>query len=279
MAVYEWRGITTSGKEVKGVRDADNQKALRATLRREGILVTQMLEEAQARLKKARDIDIGKYFRRVSPLQLALATKQLATLLRSGVPLVESLSALIDQMENPELKAAFTQSRDNVNEGMSLADALAKHPTIFKDLFVHMVSAGEASGTLELVLLRLSGFLENQSRLQNKVTGAMVYPIILLLTTAVSLTVMMTVVVPKVTAIFSAFEEALPWYTRLLIAVSDFFLGYWWLMALALGAGGYAFVRWRRTEAGRAKWDAWMIDVPVFGKLNLMAAVARFART
>ena len=279
MAVYEWQGITTSGKEVKGVRDADSQKALRALLRREGVLVTQMLEEAEARVKKARNVDIGRYFRRVSPLQLALATKQLATLLKSGVPLVESLSALSDQMENPELQGALTQARDNVNEGTSFADALSKHPKIFKALFVHMVSAGEASGNLEVVLHRLSGFLENESKLQNKVTGAMVYPVILLLTTFGTLTVMMTVVVPKVTAIFESFEEALPWYTRALIGTSDVFTDYWWLMAIFFVGMGYGFVRWRATEKGRSKWDAYMIDVPVFGKLNLMAAVARFSRT
>ncbi|MCB9593231.1 MAG: type II secretion system inner membrane protein GspF [Sandaracinaceae bacterium] len=279
MAVYEWRGITTSGKEVKGTRDADNQKALRAMLRREGIFVTQMLEEAQARVKKARDVDFGKYFRRVSPLQLALATKQLATLLKSGVPLVESLSALVDQMENPELKAALTQARDSVNEGNSFHDSLAKHPTIFKNLYVHMVEAGEASGTLELVLSRLAGFLENESKLQNKVTGALVYPVVLLAVTFITLTVMMTVVVPKVTAIFESFEQALPWYTRALIGTSDFFTSYWWAMALLIIGGGYGFHRWRNTEKGRARWDAFMIDVPVFGKLNLMASVARFART
>jgi len=279
VAVYEWQGITTSGKEVKGVRDADSQKALRALLRREGVLVTQMLEEAEARVKKARNVDIGRYFRRVSPLQLALATKQLATLLKSGVPLVESLSALSDQMENPELQGALTQARDNVNEGTSFADALSKHPKIFKALFVHMVSAGEASGNLEVVLHRLSGFLENESKLQNKVTGAMVYPVILLLTTFGTLTVMMTVVVPKVTAIFESFEEALPWYTRALIGTSDVFTDYWWLMAIFFVGMGYGFVRWRATEKGRSKWDAYMIDVPVFGKLNLMAAVARFSRT
>jgi len=279
VAVYEWRGITTAGKEVKGSRDAESQKALRSALRREGILVTQMLEEAEARVKKAREVDIGKYFRRVSPLQLALATKQLATLLRSGVPLVESLSALIEQMDNPELKSALTQARDHVNEGTSFADALAKHPTIFKDLYVNMVRAGEASGNMEVVLSRLAGFLENQSQLQNKVAGALVYPIVLLATTFITLTIMMVVVVPKVTAIFEAFEEALPWYTRALIATSDFFTSFWWLMGGLMILGGYGFYRWRNGEKGRAKWDSWMIDVPVFGKLNLMAAVARFSRT
>src|SRR5690606_12538631 len=116
MAVFEWRGITSGGKEVKGIRDADSPRALRTLLRRDGILVTQVLEESEARVKKAREVDFGRYFRRVTPLDVSLATRQLATLLKSGVPLVESMTALIDQLDKPDLKTAFTQTRDKVNE-------------------------------------------------------------------------------------------------------------------------------------------------------------------
>lgn len=279
MAVYEWRGITTAGKEVKGVRDADNPKALRAGLRKDGILVTQVLEESEARDKKAREVDFGRYFRRVSPLDVALATRQLATLLKSGVPLVESLSALIDQMEKPELKTAFTQTRDKVNEGTSFADALRAHPTIFQSLYVNMVAAGEASGTLEAVLSRLADFLESQAKLKNKVTSALAYPAFMLLMGLATLSIMMLVVVPKVTAIFEDFEQALPWYTQVLIWMSDVFTGYWWLLLL-LGVGGaYGFQRWRATERGRERFDRFKLDVPLFGPLNLMVAVSRFSRT
>ncbi|MEC7523153.1 MAG: type II secretion system inner membrane protein GspF [Myxococcota bacterium] len=279
MAVYEWRGITTAGKEVKGTRDADNPRSLRTLLRKDGILVTEVLEESEARVKKAREVDFGRYFRRVSALDLALATRQLATLLRSGVPLVESLSALTEQLEKPELKSAFTVTRDRVNEGSSFADALGQHPKIFKPLFVHMVGAGEASGTLEVVLARLADFLENQAKLQNTVVGALVYPVIMLGMTLLTVAIMMIVVVPKVTAIFEDFEQALPWYTLALIGVSDFLSGYWWFLAILAVGGGYGFQRWRSTDKGKAKWHAFILDVPLFGKLNLMASVARFSRT
>ncbi len=279
MAVYEWQGISTSGKEQKGVRDADNPKALRALLRKEGILVTKVMEEAEARVAKARNVDFGRYFRRVSDLDVALATRQLATLLKSGVPLVESLTALIDQMEKPEMKAAFTQTRDKVNEGTSFADALGAHPDIFKPLFVNMVAAGEASGTLEAVLARLAEFLENQAKLKNKVTSALAYPAFMLLMGVATVGIMMIVVVPKVTAIFEDFEQALPWYTQLLIFVSDIVSGYWWLI-LGLGTAGYfGFRRWKNTEQGRERWDRFILDVPLFGQLNVMVAVSRFART
>lgn len=280
MAVYEWRGIAgATGKEVKGVRDAENVRALRTLLRKDGVILTQALEEHEAKKKNAREVDFARYFRRVSTLDVAMMTRQLATLLRSGVPLVESMSALIDQLENPELKNALTQTRDKVNEGSSLADALRAHPKIFDNLFVNMVAAGEASGTLELVLARLAEFLESQSKLKNKVGAALAYPFFMAAMGIVTVAIMMVVVVPKVTSIFDNFRQALPWYTRLLIFTSDVFTGYWWLL-LMIGAGGiYGWRRWVATTEGRAKWDRWLLGVPLFGKLLLMVAVSRFART
>jgi general secretion pathway protein F len=279
MAVFEWQGITTGGKEVKGVRDAENAKALRGLLRREGILVTKILEEAEARQKKAREVDFGRYFRRVTALDVALATRQLATLLKSGVPLVESLSALIDQLEKPDLKSAFTQCRDKINEGTSFADALKAHPTVFPVLYVNMVAAGEASGTLEAVLGRLAQFLEGQAKLKNKVTSALAYPAFMMLMGLATVSIMMVVVVPKVTAIFADFEQALPWYTRLLIFTSDVFSDYWWLL-LGLAIGGVVgFRKWKASPKGRERWDRFTLDAPLFGSLILMVAVSRFSRT
>lgn len=279
MAVFEWQGVTTAGKEVKGVRDADSPKALRTQLRRDGILVTKILEEAEARQKKQREVDLGRFFRRVTTLDVALATRQLATLLRSGVPLVESLSALTDQLEKPELKSAFTQSRDKINEGSSFADALKAHPTIFPTLYVNMVAAGEASGTLDGVLARLASFLENQAKLKNKVTSALAYPAFMLLMGMVTVSIMMVVVVPKVTAIFEDFEQALPWYTQVLIWMSGVFTNYWWLL-IGLGAlGVFGFRRWKASPKGRESWDRFTLDAPLFGSLILMVAVSRFSRT
>ncbi|MGF1465224.1 MAG: type II secretion system inner membrane protein GspF [Sandaracinaceae bacterium] len=279
MAVYEWRGVTTAGRERKGTLDAENPKALRSSLRREGVLVTHVLEEAAAREKGAREVDLGRLFRRVSQLDVALATRQMATLLKSGVPLVEAMSALIDQLEKPELKKAFTQTRDRVNEGSSLADALRQHPTIFKPLYVNMVEAGEASGTLEAVLGRLADFLQGQAKLRAKVNSALAYPAFMLVIGIATVSLMMVVVVPKVTSIFEDFEQALPWYTQLLVFVSSVVSNYWWLiLALAIG-GYYAFHRWRATEAGRKRWDKLVLDTPLLGRLTLMVAVSRFSRT
>ncbi|MGB5191597.1 MAG: type II secretion system inner membrane protein GspF [Polyangiales bacterium] len=279
MAVYAYKGVDARGKSVKGVRDADSAKALRGVLKRDGVLATEILEQSEAARKAARDIDFGRLFRRVSQLDVAVATRQLSVLLRSGVPLVEALSALIEQLDHPELKNAFTDTRNQVNEGSTLANALKAHPKIFPSLYVNMVAAGEASGTLEEVLGRLAEFLDDQTRLQSKVRGALAYPVVMAVVVVLILFLMMSVVVPKVTAIFENFNQTLPWYTRLLIFVSDIFSNYWWLLAALLIGGIYWFRRWQATDEGRRKWDLFVLEIPLFGPLLIMVAVARFSRT
>ncbi|MCS6797114.1 MAG: type II secretion system inner membrane protein GspF [Myxococcota bacterium] len=281
MAVFAWRGIGPTGRSVRGVRDAESPRALRATLRREGILVTEVLEAEAARQRRRREVDLRRLVRAFSRprAELAVTTRQLATLLRSGVPLVEALGALIEQIEQPELGAALTQVRDRVNEGSSLADAMRAHPAIFSPLYVSMVAAGEASGTLEVVLGRLADFLDAQSRLTSKVLAAIAYPAFMAAMSVVILSIMMVVVVPKVTAIFADFEQALPWYTRLLIFTSDVLTGWWWLL-LGLLVGAIAwFRRWKRSPEGRRRWDRFVLRVPQIGTLVVMVALARFART
>lgn len=279
MGIFAYRGINAGGKKVSGVKDAENAKALRLVLRKDGVLVTEVLEESQARKKTAREIDLRKMLRRISTLDVAVATRQLATLLKSGIPLVEGLTALIEQMEQPDLKLALTQIRDRVNEGTSLNDALRVHPKIFNPLYINMVAAGESSGTLDSVLQRLAEFLEAQSKLSNKVFGALAYPMFMVVFGMGVISIMMVAVVPKVTAIFENFQQALPWYTRLLIFTSHVFTGYWWLLLLVVGSSVFGFRRWVGTEDGRRRWDLFVLRVPVFGKLTLMVAVSRFART
>jgi general secretion pathway protein F len=279
MAVYAYKGLDARGKSVKGIRDAESAKALRNVLKRDGILATEVLEQSEAARKAARDIDFRRLFRRVSTSDVAIATQQLAVLLRSGVPLVEGLSALIDELDQPELKTAFTDTRNQVNEGVTLADAMKAHPKVFPTLYVNMIAAGEASGTLEEVLARLAEFLDDQTRLQSKVRAALAYPLVMAVVVVLILFLMMSVVVPKVTAIFENFNQSLPWYTNLLIWVSEVLSSYWWLLGALLGGGIYWFRRWRNTEEGRKKWDIFVLEVPLIGPLMTMVAVTRFSRT
>lgn len=280
MAVYEFRGIqVATGKPVKGFRDADNAKSLRGALRKDGILLTLATEESKKKETDKRKLDPLKFLRRPSTGDVAIMTRQLATLVRAGVPLVESVAALTDQVEKAELVRVLTELRENLNEGTSFAKSLAKHPQVFPPLYVNMVAAGEASGTLEAVLERLADFMEGQARLKGKVSAALAYPILMVLIGGLLVGVLMVAVVPKVTSIFASLGQQLPWYTRLLIFISDTLAGFWWLiLALALG-GIYAFRRWKKTVAGRLRWDSIRLRLPVFGKLNLLVAVARFSRT
>jgi general secretion pathway protein F len=223
MAVFEYRGVVaSSGKSVHGFRDSDNARTLRAALKREGVLLTNAQEDRKAHGQKAsRNIDIIGFFRRVSVSDVAMMTRQLATLVGAGIPLVEAVSALVDQMEKPELQRVLTQVRDRLNEGQSLAKALEAHPKVFPALYVNMVAAGEASGTLEQVLMRLADFQEGQARLRGKVSAALAYPVLMIIIGTALISVMMVAVVPKVTSIFASLGQALPWYTATLIFISD----------------------------------------------------------
>jgi len=280
MAIYEYRGVViASGKAAKGVRDADNPKHLRALLRRDGIMLTAATEEAKAKAKKKREIDLFAIFRRTNTTDIAVMTRQLATLVGAGIPLVDSITAMTEQVEKEDLKRVLTNVRERLNEGASFAQALEQHPKSFPPIFVNMVAAGEVSGTLELVLERLADFLESQAQLRGKVSAALAYPLLMLIIGTVLVSVLMVAVVPKVTSIFDSLDQALPWYTQVLIAVSDFLAGYWWLILPSLVLGGYLFTRWKNTKAGRLKWDGFTLKTPVFGRLVQMLAIARFTKT
>jgi general secretion pathway protein F len=221
VAVFEYRGIfAATGKQVRGVRDADNPKALRALLKREGVLLTNAHESTAERAEGRSGQSILTLFRRVGVADVSMMTRQLATLVAAGIPLVEAVGALTEQVEKLELKRVLTQIVDRLNEGTSLAKALEEHPKVFSNLYVSMVAAGEASGTLEGVLERLADFLESQSKLRGKVGAALAYPALMVVIGSGLITVMMVVVVPKVTAIFDSLDKELPWYTQALIGTS-----------------------------------------------------------
>jgi general secretion pathway protein F len=280
MAVFEYRGIQiTSGKPVKGYRDADNAKSLRAVLRKDGVLLTEANEEAERGTKGANKLNLFAFLQRPSTADVAVMTRQLATLVRAGVPLVESVAALTEQVEKEELKRTLTSVRESLNEGTAFAKSLESHPRIFPALYINMVAAGEASGTLEAVLERLADFMEGQARLKGKVTAALAYPVLMMFIGFIMVGVLMVAVVPKVTSIFDNLGHALPWYTRLLITVSNVVSGYWWLIIGVTVASVAIFRRWRATPEGKLKWDTFRLVVPIFGRLQLLVSVARFART
>lgn len=280
MAVFEYKGIQVeTGKAVKGFRDAENARALRGLLRRDGILLTLATEEGERKQKAKRNIDLFAFLRRPSASDIAIMTRQLATLVRAGVPLVDSVAALTEQVEKEQLQLVLTGVRESLNEGTSFAKSLAMHPKVFAPLYINMVAAGEASGSLESVLERLADFMEGQARLKGKVMASLAYPVLMAFIGTILVGFLMVAVVPKVTAIFENLGQALPWYTALLIFVSDILGGYWWLMLLITVVGVFWVKRWKSKPEGQLKWDTLKLKLPLFGRLNLLVAVSRFTRT
>ena len=280
MPVFEYKALTAGGKAVQGLKEADSPKTLRATLRRDGVFLTEVIGEAQAKAIEKRDVNVRRFLLgRIGARDLAVTTRQLAVLAHAGIPLVEALTALVDQVEHERLKRVLGDVKQRVNEGASLADALAVHPKVFSTLYVNMIRAGESSGALEIVLVRLADFTEGQARLRSKLTGTMAYPVAMMVIGSAIMGVLFTVVVPKITQIFENTDAVLPWYTRVTIGVSSFAASYWWAILLGLGLAGYGFMRWRATTAGRARWDLFKLRAPIVGSIVRQVAIGRFART
>jgi general secretion pathway protein F len=278
--VFEFKALDARGKALQGLREADSPKALRGTLRREGVFLTEVVGQKQADAIAAREVNVRRWvLGRISAEDLAIATRQLAVLVHAGVPLVEALTALVEQVDKEKLKRILGDVKQRVNEGSSLADALAAHPRVFQELYVNMIRAGEHSGALEVVLVRLADFTESQARLRSKIQGTMAYPAAMMIIGSVVLGILFTVVVPKVTKLFADTRATLPWMTRALIAFTGFMTNWWWLVLLLLAAAVWGFLRWKRTPAGRARWHRFVLTVPIFGRLARIIAIGRFART
>lgn len=282
MAVFEYVGLDGAGKPAKGVIEGDSAKVARSRLRKQGVFPTDVWEKRQGASRGRGlniEIDFSKYFQRVSANDLATMTSQLSTLIGASIPLVEALSALVDQTENPKLKAVLVEVREKVNEGWSLAKALRGHPAIFGDLFINMVDAGEQSGALDVVLQRLTEYMESQVALQSKVISAVTYPVLMVFVSSALVLGLFGYVVPKLKRIFDSFDAVLPILTRIIFAVSNIVTNYWWLLGVALAALSFGMYRFIRTPRGRRWWHKLMLRLPVFGRLNRLVAVSRFCRT
>jgi general secretion pathway protein F len=285
MPAFAYTGLSKAGKSVKGIETADNVAALKQSLKRAGIFLTAVSEtttpgvNAGASAGGAREIDLGAIFDRISQKLVSRNTRLLATLLCAGVTLPEALQALTDQVESRRFKGVLGDIANKVNEGSSLADAVNRYPEVFPPLYINMVRAGEASGSLETVLLRIADFMDQQEELKGKVTSAMIYPIIMTVLSGGIVMMLMINVVPQITEMFDGMNAELPWNTVFLIWISNL-LAAWWFLFLAAGFGlVWLFRRWRKTEIGRATGDTILLKVPVVGDLARKLSIARFART
>ncbi len=271
MPIYIYSAKTVAGEIQSGNVDLPNREAVIGYLRRQRLIPVTVRE-------KPKDVTIPMG-RRIRMKEIVHFTRQFATMVNSGLPLVQCLDILSQQTENKFLSKSVREVQADVESGATLADALRNHPKVFTDLYVNMVAAGEAGGILDTVLLRLSVFLEKNEALVRKVKGAMIYPGVILSVAVVAVTVLLVFVIPTFESMFSSVDLALPAPTRFVIWLSDMIQNYWWLILGVIAATIWSVRMYYKTAAGRLALDKLLLRVPVLGDLLRKTAVARFTRT
>ncbi len=280
MPVYEYKAFDQAGKTTTGIIDADSAVGARQKLRSAGVFPVEVQETAfKSKVSPSGQTSFTTLFQRVKPVEVSIMTRQLSILLGAGVTLVASLDTLISQIVNPAFKKTMAQIKESVNEGNSLAFSLSKHPKIFSPIYINMVRAGEASGSLDLVLERLAEFGERQETLKGRLKAAMTYPVIMFFIGTGILIFLVAVIVPQITGIFEDMNQTLPLPTVILITVSNFLKSFWALVLLVVGGTIILLKRLLKTKKGRHMWDRIKLRAPVFGTINIKMAVARFGRS
>lgn len=278
MPIYSYKAIDQRGRNSKGNIDADTAREARDKLRRQKLRVTDM-ERIDAVSQKSTSIFKYRFERKVDIRNLAILTRQFSTLLASGVHLSEALNVLVEQIEEKHLEVIFRDIRERIVAGAGLADALSLHPSVFSDLYINMVRAGEASGNLDDILYSLSDYLQKQASLRGKLAAALTYPAIMMAVGLAVVVFLMTFVVPKITEMLVQKDNALPWATEVLIMISNAFKAYWLVGIGALLAFLIFLEGLKKTEKGRFAYDRMLLKIPVLGTLLQRSAISRFTVT
>jgi type IV pilus assembly protein PilC len=266
--VFEWEGKDKNGKLVRGEMRAGGEAAVGATLRRQGILVNKVKKRRMSGGKSIKQKDI------------AIFTRQIATMMRAGVPLLQSFDIVARGSTNPRVTKLLNDIRSDIETGTSLSAAFRKHPLYFDALYCNLVEAGEAAGILETLLDRLATYQEKTLEIKRKIKGALMYPVAVLVVAFIVVSVIMIFVIPAFKEVFSSFGAELPAPTLAVMAMSEIFVGYWWLIFGVIGGGTYFFLEsWKRSEKMQKFMDRLLLKVPVFGDLVYKSAVARWTRT
>ena len=266
--VFEWEGKDKNGKLVRGEMRAGGEAMVSASLRRQGILVSKVRKR---RMRGGSSI---------KPKDIAIFTRQIATMMRAGVPLLQSFDIVARGSTNARVTKLLTDIRTDIETGTSLSSAFRKHPMYFDALYCNLVEAGEAAGILETLLERLALYQEKTLEIKRKIKGALMYPVAVLVVAFIVVSVIMIFVIPAFKEVFSSFGADLPAPTLAVMAMSEFFVSYWWLIFGVLGFGTYFFLQsWKRSERMQMTMDRLLLKVPVFGQLIYKTAVARWTRT
>jgi len=296
MPIFEYKAYASGGAAKTGVIDADTPREARQRLRRENMLVSELRQLKSGRRARPGSKQAGKrasIFQRMQQARLAqrngpsgkdietvaAITRQLGTLLGAGIAMADALTAIIDQSQSRRIETIFRSIKERITQGTSLGDALADYPHLFSDLYVNMVRAGEATGQVDIVLQRLEDFLQRQRALTRKVVSALTYPALMVVIGILVVSILVTVVVPKITDMLQDTGQTMPGPTKILIAVSDWARVYWFIPLLAIAALSYVFSRIYKTNRGQLIIDRFWLKVPIIGELLRKQAVTRFTRT
>ncbi|MBI5417552.1 type II secretion system inner membrane protein GspF [Candidatus Poribacteria bacterium] len=277
MPIFEYKALDQSGKEMRGVIEADSPEDARNKLRKNNLYTTTIKKSEHASISF--DFSFSKLFKIKGSSELSLITRQLATLIGAGLPLVQCLMIVEEQLEDKNFKKVMMQVRERVTQGVTFSDALKDHPDFFSNIYINMVHAGESSGTLEIILTRLADFTEKQTQLKNKIQSVLYYPIFMAVIGTGVLLFLLSYVVPKVTAIFVETQRALPLVTRILIDISDFLQQYWWIIISGIVVAILGLKKYINTEKGELAFDKFKLRLPLFGGLVHEIIIARFCRT
>jgi general secretion pathway protein F len=277
MPIFEYKATDASGKDVKRTIEADSLKSASQQLKRSGYFITS-IKEASVRGKSGSksSINIGG---KVPLHEMTLMIRQLSSLLKASIPLVEALNALVDQVEHERLRSVLSKVNDKVKEGSSFAAALRDHPKVFNEIFVNMVEAGEQSGALAMVLVRLADFMEAQVKLRSKVTSSMMYPVIMVGVGVIILAIIFTVALPKIIKVFESQKMKLPLLTEILIGITNFINQHGLVLLGLITVAIVFFFKWKKSKSGKPKWDRIVLSFPIFGKIIRMINISRFSST
>jgi type IV pilus assembly protein PilC len=272
MATFVWKGRTLAGEAQSGEIEVGRQEEALELLRKKKILVTSLRPKGGFKLPKMGGVS-------VSTKDLAIFTRQFATMISAGLPLVQCLDILAKQSSKPSFGRVVGEVTREVEAGSTLADALGRHKSVFDDLFRNMVAAGEAGGVLDEILMRLATYIEKADALKRKVQSAMVYPTVVLTVALGATAFMLIFIIPTFAKMFTDFGGELPLPTKIVMGCSHLLQAYWWVMVLAIVGGAISFTRFYATENGKRTIDAGLLKMPVLGDVLMKGAVARFTRT
>jgi type IV pilus assembly protein PilC len=274
MSTYVFKAIDLAGVKARGELEADSKQAVSEQLKRRGLIVLEIADKSASR-----EIQL-RFLQRVKPTELAVFSRQLATMITSGMSILRALYVLEEQTDGKFLKETLVAVRKDVEAGLSLSDSLARHPKVFSPLFVAMAQAGETGGVLEGSLMRVADQLERDASLRRQIRSAMVYPTLVIVFALGVMMALVAFLVPVFEGVFKQFGGELPSITKFSVFLSHAVTGYWWLMFLLAGGAAFSFVKWKHSSWGRPQWDRFRLRVPMkIGTIVQQVAIARWSRT